>query len=60
VPRADLTEAQLDELVRWARKLNPAEWGHRGAEVIAVVSELRTLRERESNTRMLMEIEGEV
>jgi hypothetical protein len=57
VPRLDLTEQQLEGLVRWCRALPDRE---KADQVLAVVAELRTLRERESNTRMLMEIEGEV
>lgn len=54
--RRDLTEAQLEELERYARTLPP----QRSDQVLAVVAELRALRERESSTRFLMSIEGEV
>lgn len=54
--RSDLTDPQLEELVRYARTLPP----EKAAQVQAVVAELRRLRENESNTRFLMEIEGEV
>lgn len=57
MPRRDLPESELELLVRWARvTLEP----RRRDQVEAVVAELRALRERESNTRFLMEIEGEV
>lgn len=54
--RADLTEGQLEDLVRYARTLPP----ERAAQVHALVAELRRLREAESNTRFLLGIEGEV
>lgn len=54
--RTDLTDAQLTDLERYARTLPP----DRTAQIQAVVAELRRLREAESNTRFLMEIEGEV
>ena len=54
--RPDLTEAQLEDLVRYARTLPP----ERAAQIHALVAECRRLRETEANTRFLMEIEGEV
>lgn len=55
--RTDLSEAQLEGLVRWARGLTETD---RGDQVAAVVAEVKRLRENESNTRFLMEIDGEV
>lgn len=55
--RLDLNESQLAQLQRWAQIQPDRE---KGEQIIAVVSEVRTLRERESSTRFLMEIEGEV
>lgn len=54
--RYELTELQLADLERFSRGLDP----ERAAQICAVVAELRRLREAESNTRFLMEIEGEV
>jgi hypothetical protein len=55
--RRDLTERQLEELLRWARRLPERD---KGEQVIAVVSELNALRQRECDTRFLTEIEGDV
>lgn len=54
--RRDLTESQLEELERWARTQAP----ERAEQIVRVVAELRAMRERESTTRFLMAIEGEV
>jgi hypothetical protein len=55
--RADLTDEQLEELLRWARSLAQQEYAQR---VQALIWEVKRLRESEATTRFLMEIEGEV
>lgn len=55
--RGELTEADLEELIRWARTLEARE---KGDHVLRLVAELRRLRDSESATRFLLEIEGEV
>ena len=57
--RLDLTDSQLLQLERWAQqsvKIDREE----GDRVLRVIAELRRLRDQESATRMLSEIEGEV
>ena len=56
MPRGELTEAELEQLQRWARTLEP----EKARQVLSLVAELRRLRESESTTRFLMAIEGEV
>jgi hypothetical protein len=55
--RPELTESQLRHLEMWARSQADRE---KGDNVIQVVAELRTLRERESATRFLSEIDQEI
>ena len=55
-----LTDIQLEQLVRWARGQGETGQQAIASVVIALVSEVRTLRDRESTMRFLMEIEGEV
>jgi hypothetical protein len=55
--RLDLSERQLEALAGWARALTEQD---KGEMVQSLIAELRALRERESNTRFLMGIEGDV
>jgi len=57
LPRLDLSERQLEALAGWARALTEQD---KGEMVQSLIAELRALRERESNTRFLMGIEGDV
>ncbi len=54
--RRDLTDRQLMDLERWSRLQDP----ERAEQVQAVISEVRALRDRESSTRFLLAIEGEI
>ena len=53
--RTDLTEDEIRELTRWATQQEP-----RKAQLVQrLAGEVRQLRERESQTRFLHQLEGE-
>jgi hypothetical protein len=55
--RPDLTEAEMRHLERWAQVQSDRE---KGDNVMRAVAELRLLRERESATRFLSELDQEI